>query len=124
MHYQQTPSSVQERGEHKVCPEVPGLVIACRSRWPGRDDRRIQFRPGDTLFDALRAADQPIASSCSGNVVCGRCRVRVVEGHEALSESDAEERAILSRECADSDERLACRAIPRGPGVIVTTGYW
>lgn len=107
-----------------MCPEAPGPVIACRSRWPGRDDRRIPFRPGDTLFDALKTADQPIASSCAGNVVCGRCTVRVVQGAEALSESDAEERAILSREDAGPDERLACRASPRGPGVIVTTGYW
>ena len=107
-----------------MCPQTPTRLISCQSRWPNREGRDIEFRAGESLFEALRNADQPVASSCSGSVVCGRCVVRVLEGSEVLSTMDEDERAVLQRESAAPDERLACRAYPAGSGVVLTTGYW
>jgi len=79
---------------------------------------------GESLFETLRRCDQPVASSCRGNVVCGRCIVRVIDGAQNLSTMDSEERAVLVREGAADDERLACRAYVEGGEVTLTTGYW
>ena len=107
-----------------MCPEPSPPIIRCRSRWPDREDRRIEAAAGESLFDALRRCDQPVASSCRGSVVCGRCLVQVLEGGEGLSPMDEEEREVLKREGAASDQRLACRAYPQAAEVVVTTGYW
>jgi ferredoxin len=80
--------------------------------------------PGESLFETLKRCDQPVASSCRGNVVCGRCIVRVVKGGQNLSTMEDEERAVLLREGAADDERLACRAYLEQDEVTLTTGYW
>lgn len=107
-----------------MCPDGPAILFVCRSRWPNRPDRAIEGASGESLFDALRSANQPIASSCAGQLVCGRCIVRVVAGADYLSEMDEEERSVLLRESAGPDDRLACRAVPQRPGVVLCTGYW
>ncbi len=107
-----------------MCPDGPALLFVCRSRWPNRPEREIEVTLGDSLFEALRLANQPIASSCAGELVCGRCVVRVIEGADSLSEMEEEERSVLLREAAGPDDRLACRAIPRRSGVVLNTGYW
>ncbi len=98
------------------------MLVTCRSRWPGRPDRAVEVAPDTDLFSALRRGGMPIASSCTGRRVCGRCVVAVLHGHAGRAE--AEERAILAREAAAPNERLACRLVPREPGLVVTAGYW
>ncbi len=98
--------------------------ILCRSRWDHRPDRAVPVTPDETLFQALKRAGIPVASSCHGGVVCGRCVVRVLEGEAALSSPDEEETRVLHREQVGPDERLACRTRSRAQGVVITTGYW
>ncbi len=77
-----------------------------------------------SLFEALREAGQPIASSCLGVAVCGRCLVRVRSGGECLSAIDAVEKKVLLNERAESDQRLACQCYVSGAGVVLSTDYW
>jgi len=100
------------------------LAIHCRPHWPGRPDRSIRGELGETLFDALKRAGQPIASSCTAEAVCGKCIVAVLEGAGQLSQPSGEEREVLKRENASESERLACRTRLLGEGVVVTASYW
>lgn len=96
------------------------LTVQCRSPWPGRPERSVQVAAGADLFTAIRGAGLPIASSCTGRVVCGKCVVGV---SGPVSPAEDEERAVLAREGAEG-LRLACRVVPRGAGVVVTASYW
>ncbi len=96
------------------------LTVLCRSSWPERPERVVPVAPGVDLFTAIRAAGLPIASSCTGRLVCGRCVVGV-DG--PVNAAEEEERAVLEREGVP-ELRLACRTIPGGPGVVVTASYW
>ncbi len=78
---------------------------------------------GTTLLAAVVRAGLPIAHSCRGEGLCGRCRVVVLDGHDRLSPVGAAECAELARIAADPGERLACCARVEG-AVTVTTTYW
>ena len=101
-------------------------VIRCRSGFPGRPDREVAWAAGQSAFEALRAGGQPIGSSCSGETVCGRCVVQVVEGGEGLTGSEADERALLISLHAEPGDRLACRLRNEleATVVVLTTQYW
>jgi ferredoxin len=105
-------------------PPNPSHLIRCRSGFPGRPDKEVAVAEDQTLFEALRAAEHPIASSCDGAAVCGRCVVSVLEGAQSLSEMDAVERAVLRNEGAQEHQRLACQSFALGPGIVVSTDYW
>ena len=104
--------------------ESTPIVVHCRSRWHDRIERCVSVEPGETLFSALRRADQPIASSCGGDLVCGRCVVNVLEGQDGLDNPGSAEQRTLIRQDAGPSERLACALEPRAPGLVIGTGYW
>lgn len=95
--------------------------LRCRSSWPGRPERSVPVRPGQTLLDALRTAGVPIASSCGAAAVCGKCWLQVLEGADAMDPRDASEQAVLDRDGRDG--RLACRTGLHGPATV-TADYW
>ena len=79
--------------------------------------------PNETVLDAARRADVPIANSCGSVGVCGRCCVRVVAGAENLSAPTMIELRVSAQRGFAADERLACQAVVMGD-VEVTTSYW
>ncbi len=101
-------------------------IIRCRSSFPGRPDRDIPWPDDQTAFEALRAGGQPIGSSCSGEAVCGRCIVRVLDGALSVAATNADERALLRARNAELDERLACRLRTEEEAtvVVLTAHYW
>ena len=82
---------------------------------------RAEARSDESVLDVARRAGAPLGNSCGGVGVCARCRVRVVEGAENLSEPTSVE-VRFSRGFAEG-ERMACQAIVFGD-VTVTTTYW
>lgn len=80
-------------------------------------------KPDETVLDAARRAGAPLGNSCGSVGVCGRCRVRVLSGAEALSPPTRIEVRIASQRGFADDERLACQAVVGGD-VEVTTSYW
>jgi adenylate cyclase len=82
-----------------------------------------EIRLGDTVLSAALAVEAPIGQSCSGDGICGWCRVRVIEGMDQLAPPTAlESKLMFSKEFAQN-ERAACLARVRGD-VTVTTTYW
>lgn len=78
---------------------------------------------GANLMRSLLAADIPVASSCNGDGVCGKCRVRVLEGRENLSPESDLETHLRERYELDANERISCQAQVHGD-VRVDTTYW
>ncbi len=79
-----------------------------------------------TVMDRCLDAGLPVASSCSGRGICGRCAMEVLEGADALTRTTARERRVLERNGHPPGTRLTCRCRVRGEGtrVVVRAGYW
>ncbi|HVR42313.1 MAG TPA: 2Fe-2S iron-sulfur cluster-binding protein [Thermoanaerobaculia bacterium] len=77
----------------------------------------------ETILDAARRAGAPIGNSCGATGVCGRCRVRVLDGADRLSPPTTIEQGVAARLGLSPGERLACQAVVRGE-CRVTTSYW
>jgi adenylate cyclase len=96
-------------------------TLATRSRaiaisYP--DGRKVVIQPGTSLLEASRIGGIPHASVCGGRSRCSTCRVRVIEGAEALPPAQEEEQRVLTRIHAPPGVRLACQARPTGPVTI------
>ncbi len=75
----------------------------------GRRTRETVVDAGESLLAAMRRLDgQEIEAPCGGRGLCGKCRVRLVEG--ALSPPEAAERVLLSSAELAEGFRLACLA--------------
>lgn len=98
---------------------------------------RLRFRPGEVELDAPEpdaalpvgrpgcllaaavAAGVALDHVCGGQGRCGTCRVRVPSGAELLDEPGDGERRILGPALdAAPPTRLACRAVPKGEGLV------
>ena len=82
-------------------------------RFESGESVSIDANPGEKLLDVARKANVAIDAPCSGNGVCGKCRVRLVSGY-----LDAPiNRHITSEEYA-AGWRLACLAQISGDAEI------
>ena len=82
------------------------------------DGKRVVIQPGTSLLEASRIGGIPHASVCGGRSRCSTCRVRVIEGAEALPPPMEEEQRVLTRIHAAPGVRLACQARPTGAVTI------
>ncbi len=73
------------------------------------DDVDVDASEDTTLLDAVVEAGIPIAHLCGGRARCSTCRIRVVDGLEALSDRTEKEAAMASRLDFPDEVRLACQ---------------
>ena len=73
----------------------------------------ISALAGEKLLDVARKANVAIDAPCSGNGVCGKCRVRLVSGY-----LDAPINRHISTEEYNAGWRLACLAQISGDAEI------
>jgi ferredoxin len=110
-----------------TAPSLRSVVVRARSSFPGRSDRVLPWGPEHrTGLEVLRAGGQPIASSCAGETVCGRCVVEVLAGGDELPPPEPDEAAVLAARGAAPGERLVCR-IRRAQvhaELVLGTPYW
>lgn len=85
--------------------------------------KAFEVEPGAPLMKSLLAQGVPVASSCHGDGVCGKCRVRVVEGAQSLSPISEHEKFLMERLKLQSPWRISCQAQILGD-VKLDTGYW
>ena len=102
---------------------IVGLVLAARG-WRRRGenrgptvriehpDRPVSARVGQTVLEALRAAQVPHASTCGGRARCTTCRIRVSTGAAELPAPESLEASALARIRAPEGVRLACQTRP------------
>ncbi len=72
---------------------------------------------------ALLAHGLPVASSCHGEGVCSKCRVRILAGAANLSPESTLEGDLKNRNRIGTDFRISCQARVLNDIVIDTT-YW
>jgi 2Fe-2S ferredoxin len=82
-----------------------------------------EIKTGATILAAANQVQVPIGQSCSGDGVCGWCRVRILDGLNNLKPPSALERKVMETNMYGPNERAACMAEVRGD-VSVTTTYW
>ena len=90
--------------------------------------RRASVPEGTTVLDAARKLGVGIEAVCGEHMVCGKCRVKVMEGEfpkEGISSSMAnlstmaeDEKEILEKKGIEDDTRLACSAAVLGDVLI------
>jgi len=73
---------------------------------------RLRFAAGMSVLEAAREFRIPHASICGGRGRCSTCRMRVVQGLDALPAMGRDEARVLARVGAGPDVRLACQTRP------------
>ncbi|MCC6138561.1 MAG: (2Fe-2S)-binding protein [Bdellovibrionaceae bacterium] len=73
------------------------------------------------LFKTLKEAQVPIASSCKGDGVCGKCVVRVESG--TLPPPGTLELTLMDKYKLDHDQRISCQCAITSDLKLSTT-YW
>jgi uncharacterized 2Fe-2S/4Fe-4S cluster protein (DUF4445 family) len=81
----------------EIVVEPSGRIIRCES--------------GEKLSDALSRAGVEIPMPCGGAGTCGKCLVRIIDGH---SEPQPAEIKLLSKEQIALNYRLACQSVVTG----------
>lgn len=73
----------------------------------------IQLKDGEDVYSALKRSGIFLVASCGGKGVCGKCRVRIIEGDcEVVSYGK------LTAEEKSSGTVLACKTVPKGDVLI------
>ena len=80
--------------------------------WP--EETAVEFDGETNLLDAATEAGIAIAHLCGGRGRCSTCRVRIMEGREALAKRTSAEVDMASRLDFPDDIRLACQTEVRG----------
>ncbi|HYM61723.1 MAG TPA: 2Fe-2S iron-sulfur cluster-binding protein [Thermoanaerobaculia bacterium] len=84
---------------------------------------QTEARENETILDVARRAGVAIGNSCGAIGVCGRCRIRIVNGAEPLLPPTSIEVRLSQQRGFEEGERLACQAVVIGD-CAVTTSYW
>jgi ferredoxin, 2Fe-2S len=83
----------------------------------------LQVESGAILMEELLRANLPVASSCHGDGICGKCRIRIVSGAENLSPIAAAEQILRERLKVPSEYRISCQTQVLGD-IVIDTAYW
>jgi adenylate cyclase len=86
-------------------------------------NKEREIKSHATLLAAANQVEVPLGQSCSGEGICGWCRVRVVDGVENLAPPTPLEKRLMDHYGFKDDERAACLAKVKGD-VTITTTYW
>lgn len=85
--------------------------------------KTIEVPEGATLMLELLKAGLPVASSCQGDGICGKCKIEVVEGWENLSKIDSREEILSKRLRIKMPYRVSCQTKVYGD-ITLDTAYW
>jgi 2Fe-2S ferredoxin len=86
-------------------------------------NKTLSCDKGENLFRALRERGIPLASSCKGDGVCGKCVVSVVEGAAHLTPPTDLERKLMEKYHYAEPQRISCQCDVQGDVELKTT-YW
>ncbi len=84
----------------------------------GDESWEIEVKEDTTLLEAAWDCNAPVQTLCNGVGACVQCKVRILEGFDALSEPDALEKDRLGNIFHLTRERMACQAHVRGDLVV------
>lgn len=76
-----------------------------------------------SLMRNLQDQKIPVASSCGGEGICGKCKVIVLSGSENISAKSNQEESLMKRLKIEENYRLSCQCYLLGD-VKIDTLYW
>lgn len=82
----------------------------------------IDLDPEKSLMANLLEHQIQVASSCGGDGICGKCRMKVFTPGEIPSPSGLEKNT-LEKNGAEAGERLSCQ-LHLNDNAMVETSYW
>lgn len=88
-----------------------------------KTQRPLDVEIGQTLMQALLAHGLPVASSCNGDGICGKCRIQILSGAENLSARTELEEILKDKYKLDKNERISCQTQVLGD-IRIDTRYW
>lgn len=97
---------------------MPKIIFADNKR------PEITVKSGDNLLWALRDKDIPVASSCHGDGVCGKCVVNVLAGGNSLQKPNETEQFLLDRFNYKKPQRISCQICVGTEDLTLATSYW
>lgn len=83
----------------------------------------IEVPSGSNLMKSLLEAGIPVASSCNGDGVCAKCKIKILEGLENLSVENETEKFLKNKENLDKSVRMSCQTKVQGD-ITIDTNYW
>ena len=86
-------------------------------------ERSVRVAPGTSLLEAAREAGLPVAQTCTGEGICARCGMQVLEGGADLDEESPREAKAKARNRIDPRLRLSCLLLA-DRDLTVTAPYW
>ncbi|MFN7729223.1 MAG: 2Fe-2S iron-sulfur cluster-binding protein [Bdellovibrio sp.] len=97
---------------------MPKISFAKNNRAP------TQAQEGANLMQVLLGAEVPVASSCHGDGVCGKCRLEIVQGAESLSARNEAEEFLAERFGLKKNQRVSCQVVVGTQDLIIDATYW
>jgi ferredoxin, 2Fe-2S len=94
-------------------------TLNCKIKFKNHKWPELDVKSGTNLMATLLKSKIPVASSCHGDGVCGKCKM-FVEPAGAASAGEAE---TLARNQASTGERLSCQFAITSD-IEVDTSYW
>lgn len=85
--------------------------------------RAVSVRRGTLLLVAAERAGLPVGQSCGRLLLCGDCRMNILEGAERLSQPEPRELLLRTIEHYAPNERASCRTHVLGD-VVASATYW
>ena len=82
----------------------------------------IDVQMGANLMRSLLGVGLPVASSCNGDGICGKCKLRVTP-ESSLSTPNFEEQLLKEKYALARGERISCQVKILGD-IEVDASYW
>ncbi|MGK0362707.1 MAG: 2Fe-2S ferredoxin [Bradymonadia bacterium] len=84
----------------------------------GEERWHVEVEPETNLLEASRVCGAPVQTLCHGIAACVQCKVRIIEGKEALSPPENLEKDRIGNTYHITGERLGCQARVRGDVIV------
>lgn len=84
-------------------------------------NKTLDVEKGENLFKALKTNGAPIASSCNGDGVCGKCVVTVDQGQ--LAAPNTLELTLIEKYKLTELQRISCQCAVTSD-LKISTSYW
>ena len=83
----------------------------------------IPIKDGGNLMQTLKSSGLPVASSCGGDGVCGKCRIKIERGMEKLNKETPLEARLKEKNNFITEERVSCLTRVFGD-IEIKVDYW
>ena len=86
-------------------------------------NKSLSSNKEENLYKFLRENKVPVASSCKGEGICGKCVISVTDGMENLSTPSELELKLQEKYRLRKEQRVSCQCQCSGDVELATT-YW